>query len=163
MYVNIKILAAFPWFQALNILVILTLSHRQKRTAAPQENLGCPTEKRPLRSPSPASSPVPPANSEFAASEPIKSSLALMLATRILLFRSQGTAGRHTGVGLDMYVVFNSTPPLPYAIHAGDRERPLNKLTSIWCGSHLAAAGGWLMSPDSLSWPVGRETNNGKM
>lgn len=100
MYVNIKILAAFPWFRALNILVILTLSHRQKRTAAPQENLGCPTEKRPLRSPSPVSSPVPPTNRELAASEPIKRSLALMLATRILLFRLQGTAGGGTEGGL---------------------------------------------------------------
>lgn len=36
-------------------------------------------------------------------------------------------------MGLDMYVVYNATPPLPYAIHAGDRERPLNKLTSTWC------------------------------
>lgn len=37
MYVNIKILAAFPWFQALNVLVILTLSHRQRRGAAHRE------------------------------------------------------------------------------------------------------------------------------
>lgn len=34
MYVNIKILAAFPWFQSLNILVTLTLSHCQKRILA---------------------------------------------------------------------------------------------------------------------------------
>lgn len=31
MYVNIKILAAFPWFQALNILVILCLTVRRQQ------------------------------------------------------------------------------------------------------------------------------------
>lgn len=31
MYVNIKILAAFPWFQALNILVILSFTVRRQQ------------------------------------------------------------------------------------------------------------------------------------
>lgn len=33
MYVNIKILAAFPWFQALNVLVILTLPLSEERSS----------------------------------------------------------------------------------------------------------------------------------
>lgn len=62
-------------------------------------------------------------------------------------------------MGLDMYVVYNATPPLPYAIHAGDRERPLNKLTSTWCGSHLAAAGVTRFTVVAR----GEGTSNGKM
>lgn len=61
MYVNIKILAAFPWFQALNILVTPTLSRRcQKRTAAPQENRVFSIEKA-SKIPNPVSPPILPA------------------------------------------------------------------------------------------------------
>ncbi|KAL6038987.1 hypothetical protein STEG23_007117 [Scotinomys teguina] len=73
-----------------------------------------------------------------------QASLALVFATRIPRFRPQGRIGKDTGTGLDMYVVFSSTPPLLYVVHAGDSERPLNKLTrtdtaAVW----LRLVGGW--------------------
>lgn len=46
-----------------------------------------------------------------------------------------------------MYVVFTCTPPLLCVVHAGDSERPLNKLTRAWCGSCVASAGGRLVLP----------------
>lgn len=71
-----------------------------------------------------------------------------------------------------MYVVSNCTPSLLCVVHAGDSERPLNKLTRAWYGSGVASAGGRLVlptthaalvrslpadGPGSLQWPVGRK------
>lgn len=109
MYVNIKILAAFPWFQALNVLVTLSLTIRRqqwrcRRTSGALHRKG-------LGSPSPASFLILPARPQVSQHpDASKASLALMSATRIPWFRLQGRAGRDTGIGLDMYVVFNYTP-----------------------------------------------------
>lgn len=89
---------------------------------------------------SPVSCQSFPLGPESAASRPIKSLTGFNGCNKNPAL--QGTAGRDTGAGLDMYVVFNSTPPLPYVIHAGNSERPLNKLTSVCCGSRPTAAGG---------------------
>lgn len=72
MYVNIKILAAFPWFQSLNILVTLTLSHCQKRILARREWQMFYIVKA-SKIPKPSVLPSVPCSAlSFAASKPIK-------------------------------------------------------------------------------------------
>lgn len=71
------------------------------------------TQKKASKIPKPSvPSNIPHSALSFTASRRIKASLASMFATRIPPFRLQARARRDTGIGLDMYVVFNSTPPL---------------------------------------------------
>lgn len=171
MYVNIKILAAFPWFQALNILVILSLTVRRQQWLYRTTSDALHKKASWIPKPSVLSN-IPRSALRFTASGASKASLALLFATRTLHFRMQGGTGRDTGIGLDMYVVFNHTPPLLCVVHAGDSERPLDKLTRTWYGSGVASAGGRLVlpatlaalarslpaaGPGSLQWPVGRK------
>lgn len=112
MYVNIKILAAFPWFQALNILVILCLSPSEDNSGS----TGGPhmfTQKKASKIPKfSVPSNIPRSALSFTASRRIKASLASVFAIRIPTFRPQGRTRRDTGIGLDMYVVFLSIYPI---------------------------------------------------
>lgn len=152
MYVNIKILAAFPWFQALNILVILSLTVRRQQWLYRTTSDALHKKASWIPKPSVLSN-IPRSALRFTASGASKASLALLFTTRTPHFRLQGETGRDTGIGLDMYVVFTRTPhccvlSTLVTVKGHWTSSPGPGMAAVW----LLLVGGWCFQPHLLPW-----------